>query len=152
MARRTFGGENHIIANVQVACDADLPGEDHALADVRTARQSDLRANQRVFVNCAGVTYLHVVINFDAALDPRFTDRSAINRSACANLDIVFDDDATGLRNLEPAFVFGFRKAKTIRADDDVIVNDDALPDLRVRPHCDAGMNDRMCADVNVIV
>ena len=52
--------------------------------------KSGLRTDQRVFLDCAGMTDLDEIINFRAAFDDGFADRSAVNRRVCTDLDIIF--------------------------------------------------------------
>ena len=83
---------------------------------------------------------LYDVVNFSAARDARLADRGAVNGRARAYLNIIFNHDAPGLRNLQPAPLLVLRVAEAVRADDGVVVHDDARAQTRALAQTDAGV------------
>ena len=132
--------------------DADLSGENHAFSDHRTSGQTGLRANQCVFFDRAGMSDLHEIVNFRAAFDSRFADRSTINRRIRADLDIIFQHNSPDLRNFQPSFFFRLCITETVRTDCRVIVNDAVFADLAIFADRNAGMNHGIFADLHAVV
>src|SRR5262249_39873077 len=135
-----------------MAADTDLAGENHSIANTRTARHSNLGAEQRILANDTGMSNLNQIIEFRAALDSGLAGRSSINSSAGADLDVVFDNDTTDLRDLQPMLFFIFGKSKSIAADHRVIVNDHALADNRVFANRHSRMNFAIVIDRHVFI
>ena len=75
---------------------------------------------------CATCTRLSI---FGARADPRLADRRTIDRRVRANLDVVFDHDIAVLRDLEVRAVLLPREAVAVAADDDAVVQRDAIAD-----------------------
>src|ERR1700732_4872076 len=95
---------------------------------------------------------LKQVVELGAPLDARLARGSLIDRRAGANLNIIFDHDASGLRDLQPTPLFIFSKAKTVAANHRIVVNDDAPAQHRVFANGHARMYFRIVADADGVV
>src|SRR5215212_1614691 len=122
VARGALGREHHVVADFEVTGDARLTGEDDAAADARAAGEPHLRAEEGVLADRARVADLDEVVDLGAARDARLADRGAVDGRARPYLDIVFDDDAARLRNLQPASLLVLRVPEAVGADDGVVV------------------------------
>src|ERR1700761_2422954 len=111
----------------------------------------------------AVVSDLDKIVDLGALADDSVAGRTAIDRCIGADLDIILDDDAPGLRN----FLMPFRTrqiTETVLTDASARMNDDtvadqnvcdrcASPDRAVAPNTDvgadngAGSDQRPCAD-----
>src|ERR1700682_6400729 len=98
------------------------------------------------------MTNLDQVVEFRTTLDARLSGRGAIDRRAGANLDIIFDPDASGSRDFPPMALFVFGKNKTVAANDRVVVNDHALAQNRILANRHAGMDFGISTDDDVPV
>src|SRR5688572_305571 len=103
--------------------NANLTGEDHSFADMRTAGEACLGTDQRIFIDTARVADLNKIIDLGATFDTGFSDRRTVDRGVCTDLNIILDDDSTGLRYLEPLLFLGSCVAKTIRPDGGVVMD-----------------------------
>ncbi len=72
---------------------------------------------------------LHEVVDLGAGLDARLADRRTIDGRVRAELHIVFDDDGRDLRNLLVRAVAAADEAVAVAADDDAVLQDDAVAD-----------------------
>ena len=107
--------------------DAGLPGHHHVVVDRRAAGDADLRREQHVAADLHAVRDLHEVVDLGAGRDARLADRRTIDRRVRADLDVVFDDDAADLRNLQVRAVRPAREAEAVAADHGAVVHDDAV-------------------------
>jgi len=145
-------GDDGVVADLEMTGDADLAGEQNAFADMRRTGETGLRTNERVLIDGARMSDLYEVVDLSAAFDARFADRGAIDGRVCADLDIVFEHDATGLRNLEPGFFSSLCVTKTIAADRRVVVNYATRADLAILTHRNAAVNRRVLADRHAVI
>src|SRR5437660_6658211 len=95
---------------------------------------------------------LDQVVNLCAAADATLADGCAIDGRARADLDVVFNNDPAGLRNLEPMALFILRIAKAIAPNHRVVVNDYALANLRSLTYGDTRVNYRISSNHDVVI
>ena len=112
-----------------MAADADLAAEHHVVADLGAAGDADLRRHQHVAPDAHAVRDLHQVVDLGAGLDARLADRRTIDGGVRAELDVVLDDDGGDLRNLLVRAVAPADEAVAVAADDDAVLQDDAVAD-----------------------
>src|SRR5712691_6984287 len=126
---------------------AHLPGKNALVAHFGGAGEAHLPAQERVFANLRGVTHEHEIVNFCAAPDAGFSDGRAIHARVRLNLDIVFDYDRAGLKDLVPAAVGLTGETETVSSDDDTVLQDDAVADSAEFAHHGVGMSEEIGAD-----
>ena len=90
-------GDREMAPDHRRAADLAVPADPHAARDARAAGDRRVRADPAVVPDLDLVVELHVV------LDHRVVDRAAVDRRVGADLDVGADDDASDLRDLEPA-------------------------------------------------
>ncbi len=95
----------------------------------------------------AVVSDLAKVVDLARLADHGVADAAAVDRRAGADLDIVLDDDAAGLRNLLLRGVLGV--AEAVLADAAAGMNHDAIADQRMRDR-GAGADPAIAADRDV--
>ena len=83
---------------------------------------------------------LDQIVDLRAAFDSALADRGAVDRGVSADLDIVFQDDAADLRDLDPAFFRILRVTEPIRAERSVVVDDAVAADRRSPLPCSIAM------------
>ena len=126
------------------------------VADRRAAGDADLRRQQGVPPDVHAVADLHEVVDLGAGLNARFADGGPIDRRVRADLDVVFDDDDAGLRNLLVRAVGAPDEAVAVGADhravldDHAVADDDALADGHVRVNDAVVADDGAVADAHI--
>src|SRR2546427_11017320 len=100
---------------------AHLPGKNALVAHFGGAGEAHLPAQERIFANFRSVTDEHEVVNFCAAPDAGFSDGRAIHARVRLNLDIVFDHDRAGLKDLVPAAAGLAGEAENIPSHEDAL-------------------------------
>ena len=75
---------------------------------------------------------LNQVVDLRSASDSRLTYRRAIDGCAGADLDVVLNHHAAGLRNFQPALLFVLCITEAIATDHHVVVNDDTLRQVAI--------------------
>src|SRR5713226_624506 len=106
-----------------------LPGKNALVAHFCRAGEAHLAAEEGIFANFRGVTHEHEVVNFCATPDAGFTDGGAIHTRVRLNLDIVFDHNGAGLKDLVPAAAGLAGEAETVSSNDDAVLQNDAVAD-----------------------
>src|SRR3989338_705347 len=108
--------------------DPRLSGENDPVADGDAPGNTDLRNNDTVFADRDIVGNLHQVIDLGPLPDKCFIKPGTVDRYISADLNAVFDDDRSHLRDL---FLYSVdaHKTKTIRADHRPAVNDHLIAD-----------------------
>ena len=82
-------GDNNLIADLQMAADADLPGQHDVFAKLRAARDADLPDNDAVLADLDVVRDLNEVINLRALADDRRAERAAVHRDVRADPSVL---------------------------------------------------------------
>jgi len=148
-----LGSGDGAIADLAVACDANLSGKYDTAADFGGSGEPDLRAQQRVLTHARAVADLHEVVDLCAIGDDGSTHTGTIDACVGLDLNVIADAHRTRLRNLLPGTVIAFGEAKAIPANDDAVLKDDivaqeaAFADNRVSmseevaPRRDAGID-----------
>src|SRR5262249_43784094 len=77
------------------------------------------------------VAYLHQVVDLGPLADYRVTNCAAVDRRACAYLDLVLHDHSTDLRNLEVSLA-AHHVAKAVLTDLATGMDDDPIADQGV--------------------
>ncbi len=131
---------------------ADLPRQDAAIPHFGGTREADLAAQQRVLANFAGVADLHEVVDFRAAADARLADRGAVDGGVRLNFDIVADDGGTGLADFVPAPVGFAGESEAVTADDDAILQQDAMADAAIFADTGVGVGEKIVADARAAI
>src|SRR6202035_1870783 len=125
------GADHGAIADGDVVGNAGLSGHHHIIPDFDTARYADLRDNDAVSPDLAVVSDLHQIVDLGALADDGVAAGAAVDGRIGADLHIVLNDDAAGLRD----FLMALRArqiAKTVLADTGARVDDDAIADQRM--------------------
>src|SRR5690606_7286793 len=73
--------ENDVVADLEMADDADAPGNDTAAPDLRAACNRGRAADDGVCPDAHVVCDLHEIVDLDAFLDDRIVDRAAVDRA-----------------------------------------------------------------------
>src|SRR5260370_36267026 len=129
-----------------------LPGKTAVVSQFGGAGEAHLTAQERIFAIVRGVTYEHEVVNFCAAPDAGFSDGRAIHARVRLNLDIVFDHNRAGLKDLVPAPAGLTGEAETVSADDDAVLQDDAVADGAEFAHHGVGMREEIAANAHAAI
>ena len=93
---------------------------------------------------------LDLVIKFDIVTNDRIIERTTVDRGIGADFDIVANNDATNLRNLDPALAF-LGKAEAIASDNGARMNNRSCTNHATRINHDIRINDCICADGDII-
>ena len=157
--------DDRALSDADVAGDAGLTRHHDVVLDDGAAGDADLRGEQRAAADRHAVRDVHEVVDLRSRADARLADRRTIDGRVRANLHVVLDDDAGMLRNLQVRAVLLPRETEAVAADDDAVVqrdaiadddalangrlgvNDAALADPRARTDHDVGVDDCACAD-----
>jgi len=110
-------GDMHIIGDFDVSDDSGLPGYRAAFPDPGTAGNTHTGSNCRVLTDDDIMGYLDQVIELDATLDKRVTQRTSINGGIGTDLDVIPDDYSAQLWSLDPLLTI-LGKTKSITAND----------------------------------
>jgi hypothetical protein len=92
---------------------------------LRAAGHADAAGHGRVRADMAVVADLDLVVELDAVLDDGVGQRAAVDRGVGADVDVVADQHAPGLRNLDVDAVLA-REAEAVGADHGARVQDAA--------------------------
>src|SRR5882672_734986 len=126
------------------AADGAVPADAGAPRDPREGGDGGMRPDAHV------VRDLDLVVELDAVLDHGVVQRAPVDGGVRADFDVVADDDASGLRDLDPAPALG-RDAEAVRADHRSGVDHRALSDHRARVHRDGGTETGVLADLRLL-
>src|SRR6185295_3954003 len=132
--------------------DANLPGENDVSSHLGATGQSHLRAQQRVVSNFGRVSHLNQVVDLRTTTDAGFTDRAPVDGGVCANFDVVFENDDTGLNNLVVRAVVLFRVAIAIGSDLCAILQNDTVADLAEFADRNVSVRLEMIANARTVV
>ncbi len=143
---------------MEMVANADLSPDHHAVTHDSTAGDSHLTANDTISSKPDIVRNVHEVIENGSGSNRSITCRASVYRAVRANLDIVFYDDTTKLRNAQSPIRRG-HKAETLSANADTGRDlnssaDDGVAYAAVRPNCaivakhDAAADHGMTSDV----
>jgi hypothetical protein len=118
-----------VIANIEMAREADLPAKDDVIAQPGAAGDANLRNEEAMFANAHVVSNLDEVVNFGAIANSRRAKRAAIHGDIRADLDVVTNDD---ISNLWDFAVDALVKhvAEAVRTNHGAGMNADAFADL----------------------
>src|SRR5215510_8405633 len=92
--------DQRAVADTHVVGHPDLARQNHPPSEPRAARDPDLRHKDRVLTHLHVVPDLDEIVDFRAAADDGMAERRAVDGAVRADLHIVLDDDAAGLRDL----------------------------------------------------
>lgn len=136
---RTFGdivgdaalrGDDRAVAHCEMAGGADLAREDAVIADARGASEANLTAKHGVATDLGGVTDEDEIVDLCAAADTGFADGGAVDAGVGLDFDVVFKDGGAGLNHFVPGAVGIFCVAEAVAADDDSVLQNDAVADF----------------------
>ncbi len=124
-------GDNGAVANRRDGPElADWPAKMQLSPTTVEPGESDLAAEQGVFADFRGVADEDQVVKLGAAADARLADGGAVDAGVGLDFDVVFQDGGAGLQHFVPAAVRLLGEAKAIRADDDAVLQDDAVAEF----------------------
>src|SRR6202043_1161651 len=135
------------VADREMVADAHLPAHHDVIPDIDAAGYAGLRDDHAVPPDAAVVSDLHQVVDLGALADDGIPGRAAIDRRIGADLHVVLDDDATGLRY----FLVAFRArqiAEAVLADTGARMDDHAIAEHGVQDRS-AGADRAAAADAN---
>src|SRR5215469_12077213 len=69
-------------------CNSHLPSVNYMVSDLTASRNSRLRRDHRVFANVYVMRYVHHIVEFHAAVNPRLPKRTPRNRRVAPNLHV----------------------------------------------------------------
>ena len=118
-----------------VITQADLTGQHHAVFQYHAASEANLSGDHAIASDAAIVCDHDQIIELAAFPNHRVAQCAAIDRGTRADLDIVLDDDAAQLGNLE-IILAGGGKAETGLADMGARQDGDAVADIGVADGC----------------
>jgi len=143
---------------MEMVANADLSPDHHAVTHDSAAGDSHLAANDTISSKPDIVRNVHEVIENGSRSDRSIARRTSVYRAVRANLDIVFYDDATKLRNAQaPIRRRHEAEALSANADTGRDLNSgayDGVAYAAVCPNCaivakhDAAADHRMTSDV----
>ena len=123
-----LSAKDHSIADPGMVADAYLAAEDGIVANGARAGDAGLRGDDGIAPDLHVVANVHEVVDLGAASDTRLVERTAIDGRVGADLDVVFDDQCSLLRELD---IFTGRLiahiAKTIAAEHRARMHDDTV-------------------------
>src|SRR5437588_2032294 len=94
--------DDRAVADFQMTYDADLSRENHSCPGCCRAGQPNLRADQVVWTDYTSVTDVDEIVDLGSSHDTSLAERGAINRGACADLNVVFDRYCACLQDAVP--------------------------------------------------
>src|SRR5215469_9873889 len=112
--------------------NADLSGKNSEIADRHAARYADLRNNQAMPADRTVVSDLHEIVDLGALANHGVAGGAAVDRGIGADLDVILDDHAAGLRNLLMA-ARRRQETESVLSDAGPGMNDDAVADQGVK-------------------
>ena len=95
-----LGTDDHPVADLRVVLDAGLAGHDDVIAGLAAPGDADLTAKQVVAADLVVVADHHQVVDLGPLADPGGLERRAVDRAIGADLDVVFDFEPPGMRDL----------------------------------------------------
>src|SRR5436190_24174862 len=90
---------------------------------------------------------LYEVVDLGAASNPRFTDSRAIDGGIGSDLDVVFQDDDSGLHDLVVAPFVLLRVTEAVGADSDAVLKNHIVSDAAELAHRNIGVCLEVVAD-----
>src|SRR6185295_15172025 len=144
-------GDGHVVANGEMADEADHAANLAAFADDDAAREADAGGHGGVRPDAAVVPDLDLVIELHALLEHGVGDGPAVDGRVRADLAVGADDDTPDLRHFEPAFPFA-HVAEPIAADHRAGLDDDACAELHVMTHGDARDEMHVFGDLDALL
>ena len=109
----------------------DLGAQRHVVADRQAAREPDLGRQQAVPADRHIVADLDLIVDFGALADHGVAQAAAVDGGAGADLDVVLDQHAAGLRHLQMAFGAEENEAVAVLADAAAGMDQDVVADQR---------------------
>ncbi len=134
-----LGRDLRAVADPQVISDGDLSAQYHVVSKRTRTPDAALSDDDAILTDLDVVADLNEVVDFCAATDACHAAACPVNGTVGTDLDVVFDDDASDLRDLAMPAV-ALKVAETIRSNcgigmnDNPITDSDALPDDDIRP------------------
>ncbi len=120
--------QNYAGTYMHMLADADLAGDDRAIADGTGAGDAGEGDENDVFSDVAVVADMNEVVDFCAAADACFGEGSTVNGGIGANLNVVFNDKGSLLRELRVRAGGGIADVtKTICSEHCASVDDDTI-------------------------
>src|SRR5271154_1617311 len=92
------------------------------------------------------------IVKLGAAGDARLTDGGAVDAGVGLDFNVVFQDGGASLQHFVPAAVRLLGEAKTIRADDGAILQDDAVADAAMFANHGMRVGEEMVADFCAVI
>src|ERR1700732_3628390 len=131
------------VANVEMIVDSHLRAQRHMIANRQATSQSYLARQQPVPPDRPIVTDLDLVVDFRTLADHGVAQAAAVDGRSGADLHVVLDQDAAGLRDLQMAFRAKENEPIAVLSDAAAGMDEDLIADQR---ELDGGS----CADVAI--
>lgn len=153
-----LSADGNAVANLDMACHANLPCKHAMVTDVRGAGNANLGGHDGITPDCGVVRYLNKVVKLCAVANTGASHGRTVYGCVCANLDIVGNLDVTQLWNLMIRPVGQRGKSKSVSTDyhscmnDAVAANVDVMIDLRTGIYYRAVANRSVMAYVSLRV
>lgn len=147
-----FGRDDAAVANREMAGSAHLPGENAAVADLCRTSEADLAAEHSVDADARCVADDDQVVKLGAATYASFADGGAVHAGVGLDFDFVFQNCRAGLLHFVPRAVALFSEAETVAADDDAILEDDAIADLAEFADNGVGVGEEIITDAGTLI
>ena len=110
-------------------CDSDLSAENTVMAKNCGTCDASLRNEQTAGPYLCAVTDTDQISDFTAGPDNGIIERRPFNRSACSDLNIIFEYNLSDLRDLMMNTLVGC-EPETIVTDGGIRMDDNAISDL----------------------
>jgi len=91
---------------------------------------------------------LDEVVDLCSGADARLSHRGTIDRRIGANLDIIFNDYRTNLRDLVVSAVWFCRKTKSVAANDGAVLHNHPIANLHALADRDVRVDDAVVANL----
>src|SRR5690606_31263063 len=145
-ADQAHRGDDHAVADLQVAEDAGAAADQAVASDARAAGDRGAARHRRVCADADVVADLDLVVEADVLFEHGVLDRTAVDAGVGPDLAVVADHHAAVLRHLEPAPRV-HRQAEAVRAEHRAGMDPHALAQPHAGNQGDAG--DQFAAGTN---
>ena len=140
----------NIITDNQMITNANHSRKGAVAADDSAAGNTGARGNPGALSYLDVVGYVYLVIEDDMIGEHRVSQRSPINRGACANLDKIANNDTAQLQDFFPFSIIG-RKSKSIGPNDCIGMNGAMIPKRHAMVNHDPWVKARVTTHLTAI-
>ena len=148
MGNAGLGPHHGAGAHFDVADHPDLAGQDDAVSELCRSRDPRLGDDDTVASGADIVRNLDKIVDLCPPADDGFPEGGPVDRHIGADFHIVFQDDGSGLRDLDPSTLRPLGKAEAVRADDRAALDDHPVAQAHPVQKGDPGIEDTVLADL----